>query len=795
MVAMLRMRLFLLGGLVTFLSLGCGGGGASHAPGLSGTVTTDKYVIPVGTTQTVGADFKVIASSSIEIDGTLLVPPGVNVALICSGPLVIKGQISPTATSKAIIRTTRQDGGSTGLTLSGAPVTISGGVSSSLGSSTFISCNGAGTVTVSSLKTAKGADSTTPGVAGGNGGNIEIGTDNAIAISKQNGADNAQAPSAVVIGSLTTGDGGGGYNDLIGHDDVTVLTGTGTNGGDGGDITVTATTSVTVSGSVEAGNGGVGGGCTLIAAAQVTAGKKGENIVETTGDGGNGGSIAITPEIALTNLTAGSGATPGSAYSLPGNGGPDGGDGGDGTALIGEKGQDGTGGSHEELVENLSYVVQGGAGSPATDAQHNGGAGGMATLTDKKGGEALPPQQAVGVQPGSGGAGFSACSLKATAGTNGGKVGSAVVKGLIYIYKTAPTGGAGGSGNGPGTGGAAGTDDSGKTIGTAGKNGSPCSGGIATVSSTVSTPTTNPSFLSLDTTEQLLAAASADLSKTTLTLFNLASGKGSVVNTSMGISDVNSSVANGSTATRGNGLMYVSSSAGKVVCVINESTGAQTSSIAIPSADTGTYGIAFDPTSGRLYAGVQNSSFQNLVNVYDTLNSNALVGSITTDSAAYSMAVNPGASRLYVGDYSTKQLSVIDTSKLSQIRTINLPDYSGVVSLNPVTNTVYVSLYYSSSILALSQDLDQTLATIAVGSTPWGIGVDSTRNRIYVSNYNYSSSGPQAGTLSEIDGSTNKVLGTIPVGKSPTGVSVDEVADKIYVANGGDNTISILNGN
>ncbi len=80
------------------------------------------------------------------------------------------------------------------------------------------------------------------------------------------------------------------------------------------------------------------------------------------------------------------------------------------------------------------------------------------------------------------------------------------------------------------------------------------------------------------------------------------------------------------------------------------------------------------------------------------------------------------------------------------------------------------------------------LAVVKVGKGLNGIGqgiaVDVARNRIYVPN-------DDEGTVSVIDGASNKVLNAPRVGKEPKGVAVDSTG-LVYVANSGESSVTVL---
>jgi YVTN family beta-propeller protein len=88
---------------------------------------------------------------------------------------------------------------------------------------------------------------------------------------------------------------------------------------------------------------------------------------------------------------------------------------------------------------------------------------------------------------------------------------------------------------------------------------------------------------------------------------------------------------------------------------------------------------------------------------------------------------------------------------------------------------------------------NSVVATIPVGTLPWGVAIDAVDNLIYVTNYG-------SGTVSIIDGFTNSLcvptrctLNTITVGSNPEGIALNLVLSQAYVANSGSNTVSVIN--
>src|SRR5436309_8906651 len=80
-----------------------------------------------------------------------------------------------------------------------------------------------------------------------------------------------------------------------------------------------------------------------------------------------------------------------------------------------------------------------------------------------------------------------------------------------------------------------------------------------------------------------------------------------------------------------------------------------------------------------------------------------------------------------------------------------------------------------------------TIATISVGSTPYGVGVNPSTSRVYVAN-----SGE--GTVSVINSVTNTLVTNITVQSGPIDIGVNSATNRIYVTNQGTNSVSVING-
>ena len=110
------------------------------------------------------------------------------------------------------------------------------------------------------------------------------------------------------------------------------------------------------------------------------------------------------------------------------------------------------------------------------------------------------------------------------------------------------------------------------------------------------------------------------------------------------------------------------------------------------------------------------------------------------------------------------------------------------VGVNPATNRIYISNFLSNTISVIDGTTDAVIATVPVGRGPFGVDVNPTTSRIYVANSAtvLDANGVPISTVSVIDGATNTVAATVPVsgGLNPStkGVGVNPTTNRIYVA-------------
>ena len=82
------------------------------------------------------------------------------------------------------------------------------------------------------------------------------------------------------------------------------------------------------------------------------------------------------------------------------------------------------------------------------------------------------------------------------------------------------------------------------------------------------------------------------------------------------------------------------------------------------------------------------------------------------------------------------------------------------MAVNPNTNRIYVANDCSDNVSVIDGASNTVVATVAVGSGPYGVAVNPNTNRIYVTNAG-------SDNVSVIDGATNTVVATVAVGSRP----------------------------
>jgi YVTN family beta-propeller protein len=143
----------------------------------------------------------------------------------------------------------------------------------------------------------------------------------------------------------------------------------------------------------------------------------------------------------------------------------------------------------------------------------------------------------------------------------------------------------------------------------------------------------------------------------------------------------------------------------------------------------------------------------------------------------------------YISNKGGANVSVIDTATNTVIATVPVGTSPWGVAVNPVLHRVYVANNGSNSISVINTDTQTVVATVPVGTLPVGVAVRPDGTRAYVTNFLDSS-------VSVIDTSSNTVVDTIILGLNadgPRGIDVQSDGSFAYTANETGNSVSQIN--
>jgi YVTN family beta-propeller protein len=181
---------------------------------------------------------------------------------------------------------------------------------------------------------------------------------------------------------------------------------------------------------------------------------------------------------------------------------------------------------------------------------------------------------------------------------------------------------------------------------------------------------------------------------------------------------------------------------------------------------------------------VANFSSNN-VSVINTA-TNTITATIAVGTGPYAVSVSPDGSKVYVANSNSNNVSVINTATNTITATIVVGANPQGVSVSPDGSKVYVANLNSNNISVINTATNTVTATVALGTSPFGVSVSPDGSKVYVANI-YSNN------VSVINTATNTVTATVAVGANPVGVSVSPDGSKVYVANLNSDNISVIN--
>lgn len=193
------------------------------------------------------------------------------------------------------------------------------------------------------------------------------------------------------------------------------------------------------------------------------------------------------------------------------------------------------------------------------------------------------------------------------------------------------------------------------------------------------------------------------------------------------------------------------------------------------------------PAGGCVYAWENNTPGIGLAaNGKGNISSFTAINTGTTPITATITARPLSSDFAYVANYGSNNVSVVSTLSNTVIATIPVGTKPFGVSVNPNSTLVYITNEGSNSVSVIDALTNTVTATIPVGQNPRGVTVSPDGKRVYVTDFGENK-------VSVINALTNTVISTITVGQGPYGVAVTPDGSKAYVANYNSNSVSAVN--
>jgi YVTN family beta-propeller protein len=138
----------------------------------------------------------------------------------------------------------------------------------------------------------------------------------------------------------------------------------------------------------------------------------------------------------------------------------------------------------------------------------------------------------------------------------------------------------------------------------------------------------------------------------------------------------------------------------------------------------------------------------------------------------------------YIPNYGSNTVSVIDGVNYAVVATIPVGTNPYGVAVSTDGSRAYVANEGSNSVSVINTATNSVISTISVGSKPHGIALSTDGSRAYVANY-------MGSNVSVINTLTNTTIGTVQTGGTPEGIVVSPDGSRVYVSlqNGGNITV------
>lgn len=223
------------------------------------------------------------------------------------------------------------------------------------------------------------------------------------------------------------------------------------------------------------------------------------------------------------------------------------------------------------------------------------------------------------------------------------------------------------------------------------------------------------------------------------------------------------------------GRLYLTHPDTRQITVVDGRAGSVLRTLSVPGQP---FGLAVSRDGSSLFVG--DWSGNRVIRVSAETGTVAGEVAVGKDPAAL---VLDRSGRLYVADRESRQVSVIDTTRMARIATVPVGEAPFALALDPAEERLYVANVRDGTVSVVATADTRTIATLKVGGMPYGVAVSEDGGRLLVSNQ-------QGGTLVVLDARAGTVQAVVPVGRYPEGVAT--AGKRAYVANWFSDSVSVI---
>jgi YVTN family beta-propeller protein len=258
----------------------------------------------------------------------------------------------------------------------------------------------------------------------------------------------------------------------------------------------------------------------------------------------------------------------------------------------------------------------------------------------------------------------------------------------------------------------------------------------------------------------------------------------------------------------GKGEVFVTNSLNGTVTVLSDANNAVVATVPVGLVPQG---LAYDPAKGEVFVSFGGNTASSIPSGISVISdaTNSVVATIAVNQTAQvedqilttnleGVAYDSGKGEVFVANYGLDSVLVISDSNNSVVATVPVGSYPFGLAYDSGKGEVFVANSNSNFTTIISDATNKVISNVTVGEDPGGVAYDPSSGQVYVTNAEGTSyvdgtyNGTSDGTVSIISDATNSVVGNVTVGIGPGGIAYDSGKNEVVVLNVGSDTLSVI---